>query len=332
MNQANILYTEHIRIHPSELYTFSRVEYIEDRRVLKASSLKNLSLNYNRTKLSEKSERKAKRAIKYMLFGTNYKKAYNKKYNSTFQFKVNFITLTLASKQQHTTLELKEKLLNQFLIEAKKKWKVENYIWKFEQQKNGNAHWHILTDKWIPYNELKNTWNRIQNKLNYVNEFIQSGGHKSPNSTDIHSLRKINNVVGYVLKYMVKPDTRPKLNVKRSTLEYQFSSDYHKNTLSINVKKYLSRLAGRGRLWTCSTQLSHLTGGEEELDSALNAEIERLKLKKDSRTICDDHFTGVFYNNDILNPTDFPLLFKLLYSYIRKIFPNYQEQIIFNNG
>ena len=125
MNDSNKLYTEHVRVHPNELYCFSRVEYIIDKRVIKSSSLKNLELNYNRTKLSKKSERKAERAIKYMLFGTNVKKAYNNKYKSTFEFKVNFITLTLSSRQQHSTIELKEKLLNQFLVEARKngRWK-----------------------------------------------------------------------------------------------------------------------------------------------------------------------------------------------------------------
>ena len=330
MNDSNKLYTEHVRVHPNELYCFSRVEYIIDKRVIKSSSLKNLELNYNRTKLSKKSERKAERAIKYMLFGTNVKKAYNNKYKSTFEFKVNFITLTLSSRQQHSTIELKEKLLNQFLVEAKKKWKVENYIWKFETQRNGNAHWHILTDKFIPYNELRNTWNRIQNKLDYVDEFVRMGGHHNPNSTDIHSLRKVKNVTGYILKYMTKDDTKKHAKVKRSLLPFQFSNDYHKNTLSINTKKYLSRLAGRGRLWTCSTSLSNLTGGEEELDKALQNEVDKLKKKKGVHTQVDDHFTGVFYKDGVINEKEFPLLFSLLYSYVRKIFPNYQTQLIFN--
>lgn len=327
---SNVIYSEHIRVHPTELYQFSRIEYIVDKRKVKQSSLSNLNLNYSRTELSEKSERKAKRAIKYMLFGTNYKKAYNPKFNTTFQFKVNFITLTLPSRQQHTTVELKEKLLNQFLIEAKKKWRIENYIWKFEQQKNGNAHWHILTDKWIPYQELRNCWNRIVEKLGYITEFEKINHHRNPNSTDIHSLRKIKNVVGYVLKYMVKSDKKHHSTIKRSDLNYQFSPDYHKNTLSINVKKFLSRQAGRGRLWTCSTQLSDLKGGEEELDQALTFEIERLKRKKGVQSKTNEHFTGIFYFDDTINDREFPLLHKLLYSYVRQIFPHYQEQLILN--
>jgi hypothetical protein len=327
---SNVIYSEYIRIHPTELYQFSKVEYIVDTRRVKESSLRNLNLNYSRRQLSEKSERKAKRAIKYMLFGTNYKKAYNSKFNSTFKFKVNFITLTLPSRQQHTTVELKDKLLNQFLIECKKKWRVENYIWKFEQQKNGNAHWHILTDQWIPYLELRNTWNRIVEKLGYITEFEKINHHRNPNTTDVHSLRKIKNVVGYVLKYMVKADKKYHSTIKKSELNYQYSPDYNKNTLSINVKKFLSRQAGRGRLWTCSTQLSDLKGGEDELDNALTIEIERLKKKKGVQSKTNEHFTGVFYFDDTINEREFPLLHKLLYSYVRKIFPNYQEKLILN--
>jgi hypothetical protein len=85
-----------------------------------------------------------------------------------FTFEVNFVTLSLASKQIHSDQVIKSKLLDSLLKESKRRWNVDHYIWKAEKQKNGSIHFHILTDVFIPYNELRNVWNRIQGKLGYI--------------------------------------------------------------------------------------------------------------------------------------------------------------------
>jgi len=329
---SNKIYTEVVRVHPDELVMFSRIEYIKDTRHFNKKSLSNLKLNYSRTKLSENSERKAKRAIKYMLFGTNEKKAWNPKYNSTYTFKVNFITLTLPSIQKHSDIEIKKGLLNQFLIECKIKYKLTNYVWKMEKQRNGNVHFHILGDQFIPYSELNNIWNRLCLKMGYSKEYKVSNKTKIANSTDIHSLRKIKNVVGYVLKYMVKEDKKNRLKIHRSNIEFKPSPDYNKNSLSINTKRFLNNTAQRGRIWTCSYNLTKLKGGEEELDNMLKSEIELLKKKKGTRVYNKDFCTALYMDSNILSPELTPNLYRILMDYIRKLFPNYQTQIILNSN
>lgn len=81
------------------------------------------------------------------------------------------ITLTLASKQEHSDNTIRKELLNQFLTELREKFALKNYIWKAEKQGNGNLHFHIITDIFIPHTEIRQIWNRIQNKLGYVNRF-----------------------------------------------------------------------------------------------------------------------------------------------------------------
>lgn len=81
------------------------------------------------------------------------------------------ITLTLASKQDHSDNTIRKELLNQFLTELREKYSLKNYIWKAEKQKNGNIHFHILIDIFISYVEIRQIWNRIQNKLGYVDRF-----------------------------------------------------------------------------------------------------------------------------------------------------------------
>jgi hypothetical protein len=93
---------------------------------------------------------------------------------------------------------------------------VSRYVWKYEKQGNGNIHYHILTDKFIPYRELRDNWNRIIEKHNYIYQFKLKHGHTDPNTTDIHSLKKVNNVPQYLSKYMIKEAAKKNLQCKRA--------------------------------------------------------------------------------------------------------------------
>jgi hypothetical protein len=248
----------------------------------------------HKNRLSDKSKQKVKRAVKYLLYYTTEKTAYNYKTQSRFKFKLNFLTLTLSSKQIHTDNEIKSGLLNQFFVECRKKWGITNYIWKAEKQVNGNVHFHIICDKFIPWNELRQTWNRIQNKYGYIDQFYLKYHHRNPNSTDIHSLKKVNNPAAYILKYISK-------DLKDQDL--------------------------KGRIWSCSYNLTKLSGATVEMDETIMKEINRLEQFADSKRINKDYFSGIFFNNKRLSHESFPVLFDLMSEYIKKIFPNPQYTI-----
>ena len=124
-------------------------------------------------------------------------------------------------------MEIKAKCLNQFLIEIGKYNYISNYVWRAEYQKNGNIHFHILVNHYMCWRELQYRWNRIINKLGYVDRYQENmkNWHKegfkvrpellgkwdakaqlkawkegekmnwrSPNSTDIHSIQNISNI------------------------------------------------------------------------------------------------------------------------------------------
>ncbi|GAH86291.1 unnamed protein product, partial [marine sediment metagenome] len=48
------------------------------------------------------------------------------------------------------------------------------YVWRAEKQENGNIHFHFIVDNFIPWNELRNTWNRIQQNLGYISRFSEA--------------------------------------------------------------------------------------------------------------------------------------------------------------
>jgi hypothetical protein len=319
-----------LTIHPDELYLYNKIEWISEPPTRHRNSLHNLEDNHNRNKLSTNATKKLKKSIKYLLYTAHPKKAHNNKIGKDFTFKVNFITLTLSSEQVHSDQCLKSTLLNQFLIEAKNKWNLNNYVWKAERQINGNLHFHILTDTFIPYLELRNCWNRIQNKLGYIDRFTAKYNKKDANSTDIHSLKKIKNIAHYVSKYMSKQQYTNRIKLTRKQAHYREKSAYKEPSVSEGAKKFLRQQSNNGRIWGCSTQLTQLKGGQGILDEKLLKEIESLQNQKSSKRINSEHFSIVLFNSAVLNSEQYPLLYKLLSGFIVERFGAKQEQLIFN--
>lgn len=210
--------------------------------------------------VSNIAKRKMTKAVNYMLFVTNTKRVTNSYNGRNFQFKIAFVTLTLPSKQIHPDNEIKSQCLNQLLIELKKYYHVRNYIWRAEKQHNGNLHFHVLVDRFIPYQELRDRWNRIVNKLGYVDRYrdeqIQwhSEGFRvrknllktwpkrkqfeayrrgakthwnSPNSTDIHSVQKIRDLKSYITKYVTKNE------IKNYALKLEQIAELRKNSSDV---------------------------------------------------------------------------------------------------
>jgi hypothetical protein len=288
------LYHYSVRVHPHAInLCYTR---LPGTGTLYPRSFDNLKDNTPRkhNTLSHATKSKIKKAIEYLLFISQSKKAYDLHNHKKFTFKISFCTLTLASQQMHSDKFLNHNLLNHFFVEAKKKWQVKNYFWRSEKQKNGNIHWHILFDKFIPWSELRDCWNRIQNKYHYVDAYrnqmkrfhgagfkirqdlLKSWSHKdqlraykfgsksdwqSPNSSDIHSLRFINNISSYIIKYVSKESQLP-------------DND--------------------SRTWGCSSSLSNLTGAILDLDSYIDDEINSIKSSY-SITKYESDFYTVFY-------------------------------------
>jgi hypothetical protein len=261
-------------------------------------------------KVSSVARRKVGKAIEYLLFLANEKVLPATAHGRSYSFKLAFVTLTLPSPQQHSDQEIKAKCLNQMLIEMRKKWHVRNYIWRAEKQRNGNIHFHVLVDKFIPWSELRDCWNRITNKLDYVSNYrdqmrqFHSGGFRvrsdllknweykaqikayqkgkandwaSPNSTDIHSIHKVKNIKAYITKYCTKDEQSEGLT---------------------------------GRLWGCNVELSNIPGARLIVDSHVHDAIKSIFDKHTPDIYEGSYFTCLNVTFDMLKDSDSDLLFK----------------------
>lgn len=281
----------YLSLKPSYLSVYLQALIPKERTVRQIDNQVNLLDNKHDGNISDKGNKRVRGAIDWLLFTAVDKRAFNKQHGKYFNFKINFITLTLASKQAHSDKVIKSKLLNQFLIEAKKRWKIDKYLWRAEAQKNGNIHFHIVTDKFIPWWELVKVWNRIQNKLGYVNNYCINHPGKSPNSTDVHSIKKIRNISAYLSKYCTKTSNNRIIE---------------------------------GKLWGLSTSLSKLKSATVLLKGVIDDELRIIAEK-----FKDRYFEGDYYSVYYVKVAEWAKLnLKNLYS-IMKNYVSEQSQPAF---
>lgn len=285
----------------------------------------------NINKLSPQAVRKVKKAITYMSYLAPTKKIYNPRFSKKFKFKLAFITLTLSSRQQHTDQEIKRALLHPFLDYLQKVHRVRNYVWKAERQRNGNLHFHLVIDKYVSYEVIRNQWNKYQDSLGYIKSYWAAQeattafpnnvlDYLSVNSTDIHSVRKINDLQRYLIKYMIKPHSTNRIRIKRNQLLHGSKCTENKQKLSYDTKMELKRMVGNGRIWGCSHSLSNITGARDFLSNSLYDEVTRLRSDGKCYVKDESYFLYLGFDTSTLERLRCVHILRFLHEYLAEKF------------
>lgn len=162
---------------------------------------KNEKKTYSGT-MTEGAKKRLIKAIELLLFISPNQIIYNPITNKSQNFRINFITLTFPITPSDNKIYYQCLVL--FLQWLRDK-KVKSYIWKAElTSKEKRLHYHITTNNFLNYKDIRNHWNKILKEANLLNEFYQKHHHWDANSTDIHAVIKINNLSKYLIKYIVK--------------------------------------------------------------------------------------------------------------------------------
>lgn len=210
--------------------------------------------------LSSKAQSKMKNAINWLILAAPKKRVYQKSTKQHFQFKINFITLTLpTANQQHSDTFIKRELLHPWLISVAYKFNLRNYIWKAETTKNGTIHFHITTDTFVHWKDIRRTWNKQLERHGYIDEFESRNGHRDPNSTDVHAVKNVKNLGAYMCKYLTKNDD--------------------------------TRRAITGKLWSASSNLSATNKLTIDSYDMHPSEYNKLCKDKQVKTLVKDFFT-----------------------------------------
>jgi hypothetical protein len=230
---SQLTFIPQVKISPSRLVFYNSIEGLCRR----SSWESNFECNKPEGYISKGAAKRIRTALEWLLHFSPSRMVYYHDLKVMRPFKLSFLTLTLPSKQVHSDNYIKAECLNQFNIELRKKFKTTLFMWKAEAQKNGNIHFHYTINKYIYWRDIQQIWNRIINKLGYVdayrsewsnlnfNQYVEkrklsgqkelaqgrrsfdratSEGWWQPNTVDVHSVKKVQNLEAYLVKYFLK--------------------------------------------------------------------------------------------------------------------------------
>ena len=257
----------------------------------------NLKKKKSSVNLSASSKKEIRDSIfsMYQLSKPRTVKSVNGKF--IYNFRQSFVTLTLPSKQVHSDVEIK-KCLNHFLTNIRRSFKVENYVWKAELQKNENIHFHLSFDKYIHFQAIRYYWLLAIKPLGYVDAYAA----KWSNLT----ISEYANKRGLSVAEAVKPYSQG----VRSKWQSPNCVDVSAVTTASSVSHYLSkyfaknedteldgdRIAAFGKVWARSQSLSRLKYRHKFVWSDIKEFIRQLVAIGAVKKVAYD-FSTVFYIN-----------------------------------
>lgn len=312
----------------------------------------NLKQNKPNGIISHKAKRRICTAIDWMLYLSSEKTFFDPRRQKSFKFKLNFVTLTLPSKQVHSDQVIKNKCLNQFLIELKRDFFIKRYVWRAEPQANGNIHFHIVTDKFIPWSQLRKSWNRIIEKLGYVTRYGDEmrewhkdgfrvrrdllkywseekqkkaykegmrGNWSNPNSTDVHSIYKVRNLSAYLAKYMAKETDYVNKRTGDSRT-YPASSGGKTGQYTIHCVQRVPKYRPiEGKLWGLSHSLSKLQSVVLGMSTNVYNEITRVITAHRNRLKQYDFYSVLYLNLKKWIGNKTPVIYQQMRDYIKSV-------------
>ena len=234
--------------------------------------------------------------------------------------------MTLASKQVHPTAQITKECFNQFMVELRERYKIENYVWRLEFQKNGNVHYHIVTDCYTDFHIVQKVWNRCQEKLGYVTAYQKK--HVLMSLNDYVNAYSNNGEVPFeTLKYRYAKGRSLEWRVPNSTDVKSVSSG---KKISFYISKYFSKKENRNnacnpldnkenslglRLWFCSRSLSKVDKVSDFIHSKSIDLLSIVTSVKDTLCVIHDYCISYFYSFSSLLNEHKGVIHKLLYDY-----------------
>lgn len=317
-------------IFPGKLVLMNDVikwDLVKDMAVNNAKATRSNAIEkkFHNFELSSISRKKIIKKISWLFQCAKSKSVKSYSGKEIYNFKVNFITLTLPSKQIHPTSQITKDCFERFLNEMRTRCKMANYVWRLEFQNNGNVHYHLVTDTYIDYSLVLKVWNRIINYLGYVDAYCEkmskltfheyvslfpdvdfevlnkryikgrANKWKSPNSVDVKNANSQKNISMYISKYFSKKKTNA---VKCNEL------DNEENSFSL-------------RLWFSSRSLSKMDTITQFVEAVVIPLEAIISTCKDVLKVVHDYCVVYYY--------DFNNLSAYYKGLIGRLFTDYQK-------
>jgi hypothetical protein len=334
-NKREYVFMPKISMKPNQITLFNEVLYKDfETQQLKSlcgsTGYRTVQKSFHNFNLSINGNRSIKQKINwlYSLSAPRTIKTYSGKV--IYKFKMNFLTLTLPSTQQHPTAEITKICFNQFITEMRQRCNLTNYVWRLEFQKNKNVHYHIATDCYIDYFFAQKVWNRIINKLNYVDvyqaKFQKLTLHQYWNE---QSKGKFDNFAVYKKRFengvncnWTNPHTIDTKNCTSSdSISSYISKYFSKNDIAAVRCNDLDNVENSKslRLWFCSRSLSVLKSICSYVENTEINFFELLKNEAAARIVEIKYATCLFFDFNKLSKYYKDLVINCLSSYSQNL-------------
>lgn len=162
--------------------------------------------------VTDSTKKRIQRAIDIFLQVSPTRWIHNPVTDKKQKFKLSFITLTISRAEP---VEAREghKALKVFLQHFKKPWSkrkisepMKSYLWKAELQERGQLHYHLTTNVFLHFAEIRRVWNDIQHSRGWLDDYHAAFKKWDANSTDVHAVHKIKDIGRYLTKYLCKQE------------------------------------------------------------------------------------------------------------------------------
>jgi hypothetical protein len=261
------------------------------------------------------------------------KSVINPSTNKPYTFRVNFVTLTLPAAQRGVSdRELKKRAFDPFIKSMRRKHGLRSYVWRAERQFNGNLHFHVTTDTYLPYSSIRDEWNRFLSRFHFIDEFEAKHGHAEPNSTDVHAVHKIDNIAAYMVKYMSKsPDAHlAEINAKRAKRGHDLIvPDAHPFRRIPDQPKWDDPI--EGKVWDCSQNLKCPSRCEMAADNCSRDELRQICKNPNVKWKPTDHAFLMMLNGGRMEAVLPPRLRRLYQDYLNQV-RNYKREPVLRSS
>ena len=155
--------------------TYSSVDYETGEIIeinLNQRSLENLNKGFATTGVSAATRRKIAKHCKILALASTPRTVRNSA-GKYVPHLTTFITLSLPSEQKHPDAEITKTIFGKFLDKSRKLGLLKNYVWRAEKQKNGNIHYHLLTDTFANFSLFQKLWFLACRELDYLDAYTR---------------------------------------------------------------------------------------------------------------------------------------------------------------
>jgi len=215
--------------------------------------------------LSASAEKNMVRAFDNLMTASRRKQTYNRYLKKNVPFQLAMITLTLPTDKKLSSKEMNARLLKRFLqfienYSLKHHRKKLLYMWKLELQERGQLHWHIILNKWIPYELIAKFWSYLLKDAGLSRDyFMKYGSYHVKPATKVESVKK--NTASDLRNYMLKRYLKKNADKAVTKRMYAIRDQFHEGKITQQdmqlkldqFRQLCSQLDGA--VWGCSDVL-----------------------------------------------------------------------------